>query len=51
MFLSVWSSRTRAHKNSGLLMVSDAAKIIKSELYSGILSGAQCGKDHPMKPL
>jgi len=28
-------------------MVSDAAKIINSELYSGILSGAQCGKAHP----
>jgi hypothetical protein len=24
-------------------MVSDAAKIIKSKLYAGILSGAQCG--------
>jgi hypothetical protein len=31
-------------------MVSDAPKIIKSKLYSRMLSGAQRGMDTPQKP-
>jgi hypothetical protein len=40
----VCSSHTHAHKSLGLLMVSDARRIIKWKLYSGMLSGARCGK-------